>query len=118
MTISCVLIIPATLQEKANTLAIYMGWGPNNYSVPLSSTGTLPASHYGLHTWATETFMSMMNAAGQGQMPQELVDAGYPPEDFSAVLGSLIVSMQSDSEGHFLESCVANNLTRIEEEVL
>jgi hypothetical protein len=111
--ISAVLIIPAADLAKANTLAIYMGWGPNSYSVPLTSDGTT-TTHWGLHTWADDAFVAMLTAAGQGQMPQALIDAGYPPADFAAVVGSLIASLTPDVAGHFASVCGANGLALVE----
>lgn len=113
--LSCVLIIPAALQIKANALAVLMGWGPSSYSVPLSATGAEPATHYGLHTWATPEFVGMLQGASQGQMPAELVEAGYPPSDFAAVIGGLIASVRPDLGGHFTAVLAANGLVLVAE---
>ena len=45
-----IAIVPAALREQADAASAAEGWGPNNYSVPLSPTGAAPATHYGLHT--------------------------------------------------------------------
>lgn len=87
-----VLIIPAGLKHSANALGAAMGWGPESYSVPLSSDGAEPPTHYGLNlAEASDVFLAMLAAAGNGEMPQELIDAGYPPQDFAAVMAGLIV---------------------------
>jgi hypothetical protein len=75
--------------------------GPNSYSVPLSASGIAPASHYGLHSWVDPEFVAMLNAASGGAMPPALVDAGFPPADFAAVVSSLIASVRETSQGHF-----------------
>lgn len=86
-----VLVIPATLLDKANALGEAMGWGPNNYSVPLSSNGSEPATHWSLNlAEAGPEFLAMLEAAGEGQMPKGL---DFPPKDFAAVLGGLAVWM-------------------------
>lgn len=66
---SVVLIVPATLREKANLLACALGHDQmpgNTFAVPLSADGADPASHYGCHTWAQESFVQMFQAAAQG----------------------------------------------------
>jgi hypothetical protein len=75
---SCVLIVPLAYHAAANQLAELMGWGPNSYSVPLSADGSEPATHYGLHAWVTPEFEAMIAGTGQGEMPEALVQAGYP----------------------------------------
>lgn len=103
--LSVVLIIPADLRDKADQLAELMGWGPNSYSVPLSADGTEPATHYGLHTWAAQSFVDMLTGAQGGVMPPELVDAGYAEADFLAVMGGLIHSVRDSMDEHFADVC-------------
>lgn len=102
--ISCVLIIPANLRDSANQLSVFMDWGPNSYSVPLSGDGSEPATHYGLHSWVTEAFEPML----AGPMPTELADGGYPEASYNAIIGSLISSFRDDNTGHF-EAVLADN---------
>ena len=84
-----VLVIPATLLDKANGLGEAMGWGPNNYSIPLSADGSEPATHWSLNiAEAGPDFLDMLAAAGEGQMPAGL---DFPPKDFAAVLNGLSV---------------------------
>lgn len=103
---SLVLILPASLQEKGNALGEALGHGPASYSVPLSADGSEPATHYGLHTWAADTFLDMLETAGEG-MPEGL---DYPAQDFAAVVGSLIASVRDDVSGHFAEVIGAEGL--------
>lgn len=86
-----VLVIPASLRDKANALGEAMGWGPNNYSVPLSASGSEPATHWSLNlAEAGPEFLAMLEGAGQGHMPDGL---DFPPADFAAVMGGLAVWM-------------------------
>lgn len=110
---SCVLILPAALRDAGNALAEAMGWGSCNYSVPLSADGQEPATHYGLHAWVADTFLSLLEAAGEGIMPEGL---DYPAEDFASVVGALIASFRDDSTGHFADVIEANSLQVIEPE--
>ena len=112
--LSCVLIIPSTLKVEADLLAVYMGWGPNSYSVPLSPNGTGSATHYGLHAWVTPEFATMLEDATGGTMPQDLSDAGYSQDDFLSVVSNLISSIKVDVEGHFDSVVSANNLSRFD----
>lgn len=99
---SIVLIIPATLHDKANALGEALGHGPNNYSVPLANA-TEP-TNYGLHTWGTQDFVDMLAA---GVMPDGL---DYPQADFDEVMAALIKSVRDDMTGHFAEVCATNGL--------
>ena len=106
--LSMVLIIPASLQSAANTLGQLMGWGPNSYSVSLTR-------HYGLHTWAQESFVQLLTDARSGNKPAELSD--FPDEVFQDIMDNLIVSVRERHEGHFDDVLIGYNLQRIEESV-
>lgn len=107
------LIIPAALRDDANQLGELMGWGPNSYSVALSADGSEPATHYGLNLAnAQPEFLAMLQAAGEGQMPQALADAGYPQETFDAIIGALIQGLDS-----FAAVIAANGLVKVEVEI-
>jgi hypothetical protein len=109
---SCVLIVPLAYHAAANQLAELMGWGPNSYSVPLSASG--PATHYGLHAWVTPEFEAMIAGAGQGEMPEALVQAGYPLATFLGIMGSLISSIRDSIDGHWQEVLDANGLEMVQ----
>lgn len=105
---STVLILPATLQSAGNQVAEAMGWGPGNYSVPLSGTGAEPATHFGLHVWSSEEFKGWV----EGTIP-------LPPgmESAQVVIDALIYSFRSEAVplDHFAEVLQTNSLVRIEE---
>jgi hypothetical protein len=100
--LSAVIIIPVAHRAAANALGEAMGWGPDNYSVPLSATGKLPASHYGLRAWVTEEFVRMLDAP--------TAPDGYPAKDFAGAMSALMVSIQPGAEGHFAEFIKENGL--------
>lgn len=113
MMISTVLILPASLQQAGNNLAIAMGHDDppgHTYCVPLSGDGQEPATHYGCHAWATEAFVSTIAGAAQGQMPQ-----GLDAELVATVLGGLISSIGSEltPREHFDATLAANGLQQI-----
>ena len=58
-TISCVLMIPSTMQALANTLIDEYGFGPNNLSVALVKTSDSSA-WYGCHTWCDQDFLDFI----------------------------------------------------------
>ena len=100
--LSCVLILPASLQGKGNALGEAMGWGPDNYSVPL--TDGAGVTHYGLHAWASPDFRDLIEA---GAMPEGL---GFPQADFDAVLAALASSFREDIAGHWQDVLAAQGL--------
>jgi len=68
MTISLVCIVSAGNKTFADSAAAAFGYGPGNFSVPLSSTGLFPPTHWCLHTWGSENFIAMLDAAQAGQL--------------------------------------------------
>lgn len=56
---SAVLIIPAPYKSAANVVGEAMGWGPDNYTVPLSSNGT-SITHYACRTDITQGFLDLL----------------------------------------------------------
>jgi hypothetical protein len=112
---SLVLIIPIDLKDKANELGEKLGYGPNNYSVPLSNSTepteestTKIVTHYGLHAWADQSFVDMLEI---GTMPEGL---DFPPADFDAIMAALIVSARDDMTNHFTDVLNINGLEIIE----
>lgn len=103
---STVLIIPENLREEANTLGEAMGWGPDNYSVPLSDG--VGVTHYGLHAWSTQEFVDMMAAVGAGNIPPV---PGLTREQVIAVTSALTVSIRPSSDGHWQEVLTEEELT-------
>ena len=57
---SAVLIIPAALRAAANAVAASQGWGPDNYTVPLSASGMPPATHYLCRTDVSPEFLELV----------------------------------------------------------
>lgn len=104
---SAVLIVPLAQHALADQLGEAMGWGPNNYSVPLSTSGSEPATHFGLHAWVTQDFVEMMAAVGSGNVPPV---PGMTPAEVVEVTSALIVSIQTDSTGHWAGVLAENGL--------
>lgn len=100
---SLVLIIPADLRDDANALAEALGHGPSNYSVPLSPTGGEPATHWGLHTWAQQSFIDMLEADA---MPKGL-------EQYAMVKDAVISSVRTDMDGHWADVLAAQGLAPV-----
>ena len=100
---SVVLIIPASLRDRANELGEAMGWGPNNFSVNLGT-------HYGCHAWASEAFVAMLEI-------QTLQD-GF---DFEDVTDALIWSARAiepeTAHSHWLEVLTDNGLSVVVQEI-
>jgi hypothetical protein len=108
MSISCVLILPLDQIATGNAVGEAMGYGPNNYSVPLSADGSEPATHYGLHAWTSDDFQGLIES---GVYPPELADAGISEADYDAMLAVLIYSFWPDYTNHFSTAIADNNLS-------
>jgi hypothetical protein len=109
--LSTVLILPVDQVDTGNAVAEAMGWGPSNYSIPLSADGRDPVTHYGLHTWATEGFRDMIEA---GYYPPELEQAGIDEKTFTAMTAVLVSSFWPDYTDHFATVTAENNLQIVE----
>lgn len=105
---STVLIVPAAHQAAANAVAEAMGWGPNNYSVPLV-TGEV-VTHYGLHTQSSEQFEGWVK--GTTPLPEGM-------ESAQAVIDVLTASFSATLNGraHFDAVLDANGLEPVVSEL-
>ena len=73
-----VLICNKEDQDKANLLADLFGYGPENFSIPLSSTGSEPVTHVGgyLANGVDQSFVNLILDANIGVLPP----FDWPPE--------------------------------------
>jgi hypothetical protein len=104
---STVLIIPNNLVDFANQVAYAMGWGNNNYSVPLSSDGH-SVTHYGLHAYTSEQFENWIKKIEPLPLGMEYAQP---------IIDNLIYSFRDDITDldHFNEVLSENNLSMISE---
>lgn len=108
---SCVLLLPLDQVATGNAVGEAMGWGPANYSVPLSADGSEPATYYGLHVWVTEDFQTLIETWAY---PPQLADAGISQDDYNAMMAVLISSFWADYVDHFADVIAANGLRMVE----
>ncbi len=66
---SAIMIVPAEHLDAANAFAVGMGWGPGNYSVPLSPTGLDPATHWGLCATVGQGFLDLLASPPPEALP-------------------------------------------------
>jgi hypothetical protein len=105
---SVVLIVPQQSQNDANLVAEVLGHGPDNFSVPLSSSGNEPATHYGCRTQAQQSFVDFLNALKLGQI-QEI--EGITNSQLTSVVDGLIYDTNgTDGYEHFNRVITENNL--------
>jgi hypothetical protein len=109
MSQSLVLIIPVALRDDANALGVALDMGPNSFSVAL--TDATEITHYGLHAWASDSFIAMLES---GTLPP---DVEFPEATLDAIMAALIQSVQPDPTGHFTAVCEANGLRMFEPEL-
>ena len=109
--LSCVLLLPVAQVATGNAVSEAMGWGSPAYTVPLSPTGTEPATHYGLRTWSDEAFQAMLESQ---VYPPQLAQAGITEAAYAAMIGALVWSFWPDYMGHFATVCAENGLKIVE----
>jgi hypothetical protein len=113
---SVVLLLPATLQDKGNRLACALGYDElpgKTFIAPASADGVEPATHYGCHTWAQQSFVDTLNAAAQGQLPAvDWAAYGLTEPDMQGVVASLVVSVRVGGEPyqHWTETLAGHGL--------
>jgi hypothetical protein len=118
-SLSIVMIIPADLRDTANRLACALDYDVlpgDTFSVPLSATGTTPATHYGCRSAAKQEFVDMLAAAGQGVLPDvPWADYGLTVDDIPPILASLVADtrLADQVDGHFEAVLAANGLVRV-----
>ncbi|WRH62048.1 MAG: hypothetical protein RSE12_17000 [Fuscovulum sp.] len=100
---SAVLIAPGSARAAANALAAKMGWGTENYSVPLSPTGATPATHWGCRADVSDSFVALLE---------------NPPAEAVAVIAVLTIDLREggDPRGHFLEVIASLGLQFVQSE--
>lgn len=116
---SVVIIVPASLQDKANRLSCALGYDElpgNTFSVSLSATGLEPITHYGCRTAAKQEFIDIMTGAGGGELPAlnlELFD--LTTQDITQIISEQIldVSGSENAQVHFNDVLIGCNLIMV-----
>lgn len=114
-TISCVLIVPANLQQAGNILGESLGHGPETYSIALARHSNLDVlSHYAAHSWVRPDFIQLIQSGQSGILPQELLDRGFIVSQVIAFLSQIILSARNYGEPleHFNSVLESNGLVR------
>ena len=103
---SAVLIVPAAYRDAANDLVEAMGWGPDNYRIPLTGDGEA-ISHYAVATPVDQQFADWLE-----NPPPEAAGA-------SEILSVLIASLRprGDDRQHALDTFDENGLALLPQPV-
>lgn len=109
-----VIIVPADSRDDAEVAARAINsTGPNYegqaFTLPLSSTGSNPPTHYGLYTSATDEMVALMASA----LPA-VVGAMYWRHDVSGSLVSSNITQAEGQEWGWGESIQAASLRQID----
>lgn len=112
MSVSLVMIVPASVLDDANLTGSALGVGPQNFTVPLSGDGSA-VTHYGaLHQMAQPGFVQMLTDAQGGSIPGIVwEDYGLTEARVQAVVDALVADVSGEHErpaSHF-ESVLAEN---------
>ncbi|OYW56764.1 MAG: hypothetical protein B7Y80_01390 [Hyphomicrobium sp. 32-62-53] len=106
--ISAILVVPVDLRERANFLALCLGWGPDSYSVPLTIDGET-ISHFACRADVTESFLAMISDASNGIFPS----IPMTPQEISAVVVGLLSDFaapgQYESARSHFEAAIARH---------
>lgn len=86
--ISCVLLVPSADRDAINNIAEAGGHGPNNLSVPLTSSSG--EEWFGCHTWSTQEFIDEITGpdapAAMGSVIVSAIAGGPPHENWASTL--------------------------------
>lgn len=91
--VSAVLILPVELKTSGDLIGSAMGWGPESYTIPLSTGDVDIVTHMGLRSEADPSFAKMIQDAQAGIYPPELPESVVGP-----VISALIYDFSPDSE--------------------
>jgi hypothetical protein len=112
---SVVMVVPVNFKDNANFTGISLGWGPNNFTVPLSGDGIEPITHYGLHSAGQQGLVDMLTDVGNGVYP---VVEGLTEQEVVNTIASLTISIepvdQRTPAEHFNNVISNLGLTKIE----
>lgn len=106
-THSLVMICPVEHLATANAAGEAVGHSSGEFTVPLSADGSEPATHYGLHAWATP------ETAYAWTIAEEI--PGITAEQITQLRAILVISAQTELTGaaHFASVLEANGLVRV-----
>lgn len=112
MSINSVAIIcPDSHRATLNALGEAMGYGPDNWNVPLSSGGRAPATHWGTAMWEQpgSTLHGLRLAVQAGQIPPGL-------EPYDAALRSLLFRLGAPASENWRAALHSAGLAQILED--
>lgn len=111
------LIIPSEYQDAANRMCIAMGWGDGTFdpamrALEFSGDGSLPATHLGRATWASQDTIDLLT--GEADPPEiDWAEFDLTPTDVGEVLSGLLIQVRSDAKGNFDELLAEHGLKRV-----
>lgn len=98
VAMKCVVVAPSSLKDAANQLAQSFGYGPNNFSVPLSADGSEPATHYGGNAEGgiSQTFKTLIDNALIGVVPSDIEEiTGLTQQEVTQLVSSLTIDFNN-----------------------
>lgn len=109
---SCVLILPYDCQYVGNQFSQALGYGNNTFKVPLIDNQSYFITHYGSHSWVTQSFLDILNVAKQGFLPEILLLKGFTVPQCVDLMSQMVISAKKDIEPveHFSEVLTQHGL--------
>jgi len=104
MKLSLTMLVAQEQLAVANALCAALGWGSDNFLVPLSASGMAPATHFGLRATDTAAFASIF----QDAMAAE-----------PGLASAMVLDLRDDDQrlGQFEVVIAERGLTRVESPV-
>jgi hypothetical protein len=87
---STVLILPLALREAGNALGEALGYGPDNYTIPLAYGESAIQTHVALRADSEPSFVELVQNAQAGIYPPDV------PVDLIAPIAAAIIADFSD----------------------
>ncbi len=111
---SCVLLVPVALAPAADALSVALGYaapGDATYSRDLIKNGAI--AYKGAHTWASDVFITLINDARNGVIPDDLSNKGYSGAQVQYLVNAMIISVRNFGEplDHWNLVLTANGIT-------
>jgi hypothetical protein len=96
----CVLICKAEDRAQSNLLAQTFGYGPDNFSVPLSADGSEPITHYGGFAAGgiTDAFTILLSDAAESVLPDIEWPDGFTDMDAFSTLSKVTIRIEEQWE--------------------
>ncbi len=93
------LVITARMRNAGNALSCALGHDTapgHTYTVPLSPSGSGTPTHYGAHTWASDSFVALLTNAKRGTFPDGFSAGDLTRRQIAGAVGAIEAEVGED----------------------